>query len=146
VAANSKFAVATHVMAVLGYFYENPMPIYTRHDGLVSSDTVARSVNTNPVVVRRILSQLAKARLVSSHLGKQGGVKLARPVNTISLLDIYLAVGESPFFSHNPNEPNPVCPVSCKIKALIQPVFDQLTDSVKAQLSTTTLASLLAQL
>ncbi|NBV84265.1 transcriptional regulator, partial [bacterium] len=44
------------------------------------------------------------------------------------------------------NEPNPVCPVSCKIKALIQPVFDQLTDSVKAQLSTTTLASLLAQL
>ena len=145
-AANSKFAVATHVMSVLGYFSRNPNPKYMRNDGLLSSDTVAKSVNTNPVVVRRILSQLAKAKLVSSQLGKQGGVKLSRPVDEISLLDIYLAVGESPFFSQNPNDPSPICPVSCKIKALIQPVFDQLTDSVKAQLSTTTLAALLSQL
>ncbi len=145
-AANSKFAVSTHVMSVLGYFSVSPDPKYVRNDGLVSSETVAGSVNTNPVVVRRILSQLAKAGLVTSQLGKQGGVKLSRSVSEISLLDIYLAVGESPFFSHNPNDPNPICPVSCKIKALIQPVFDQFSVSVKSQLGAITLSHLLSQL
>lgn len=145
-AANSKFAVATHIVTVLGHFSIDPNPKNVRLDGLVSSDVVASSVNTNPVLVRRILSQLAKAGVVVSHLGKQGGVKLARSADQITLLDIYCAIGEAPFFSQNPNDPNPICPVSCRIKSVIQPVFDDLTETVKYHLAKITLQYLLQQL
>jgi len=144
-AANSKFAVATHILAVLGYFLENTQDPMRRCGGLVSSEVVASSVNTNPVVVRKILSQLAKAGLVETQLGKHGGVKLAKPVDQVFLLDIYVAVGESPFFLLNPNDPNPLCPVSSKINSIIQPVFDTLGDTVKKQLGSVSLKMLLAQ-
>ncbi len=143
-AANSKFAVATHILTALAYMSANPDPHHghLRSDGLISSDMIAASVNTNPVVVRRILSQLSKAGIVDSHLGKQGGVRLARVESQISLLDIYLALGEGPLFSHNPNTPNPECPVSVKIKAIIQPVFDTLTVAIQCNLASISLAQL----
>lgn len=147
-AANSKFAVATHILTALAYLASNPDPHHCsgRADGLISSDTIALSVNTNPVVVRRLLSQLSKAGIVDSHLGKQGGVRLARLASEISLLDIYNALGEGPLFTHNPNTPNPNCPVSLKIKTIIQPVFDTLTDAVQRRLAGISLQHILDNL
>ncbi|MCC7307577.1 MAG: Rrf2 family transcriptional regulator, partial [Acidobacteria bacterium] len=55
-AANSQFAMAVHILALLALKGETNL----------KSDTIAHSVNTNPVVIRRILGQLANARLVES--------------------------------------------------------------------------------
>ncbi|MDH7486838.1 MAG: Rrf2 family transcriptional regulator [Anaerolineae bacterium] len=43
-------------------------------------------------LIRHIISQLAKARLLSTKRGKGGGVQLARPAAEISLLDVVEAM------------------------------------------------------
>ena len=46
--------------------------------GPVCSTIVAESVNTNPVVIRRLMRDLEKAELVSSATGRAGGFTLNR--------------------------------------------------------------------
>src|SRR6187401_1504501 len=85
---NSRFAVAVHVMTALAYNHGEPL----------SSPLLAKSVRTNPVVIRRLMAQLRRAGLVEAWPGKSGGVRLGRSAATITLLDIYRAVeGGSPF-------------------------------------------------
>jgi DNA-binding IscR family transcriptional regulator len=62
---------------------------------VIGSQTLAASVNTNPVVVRRLLLALRRARLIETFTGKHGGARLRKRPNDISLADIYDAV-ESP--------------------------------------------------
>src|SRR5437867_10727690 len=76
---NSRFAVAVHVLTLMAWADEEPL----------KSEQVAESVNTNPVVIRRMLCELAEAKLVVSQTGAMGGSKLARPAHQITLLDIY---------------------------------------------------------
>lgn len=87
-AANTRFAVAIHALGMLAFGDE-------LH---VTSDDIAKSVRTNPVVVRRLLAQLARRGLVSVKLGAGGGARLARPPEQVTLADIYLALGEGPLF------------------------------------------------
>ncbi|MDO4499945.1 MAG: Rrf2 family transcriptional regulator [Erysipelotrichaceae bacterium] len=73
----------------------------------VTSDMMAKSVNTNPVIIRRLLSQLKEAEIITVTRGT-GGVEIIKPLNKITLLDIYYAVecvGEENLFAfHNPNK------------------------------------------
>ncbi len=132
-AANSRFAVAVHAAAVLAC-----------HCGeYVTSDLIASSVNTNPVVVRRIISALAKAGIVESCLGKSGGSKLAKKPQSITLLDIYHAVeGEGLFAVHRKPE-NKRCPVSCCMKDVLPRVFEAAEKSVETTFKRTTLADVI---
>ena len=68
-AANSQFAVAIHVLTILA----------KGGDERVKSDYIAGSVNTNPVVIRRLLSNLQEANIVVSQVGAAGGTSLAKP-------------------------------------------------------------------
>ena len=87
-AANTRFAVAIHAMGMLAF-----------GDKInVTSDDIAKSVRTNPVVVRRLLAQLTRQGLVAVKLGAGGGARLTRPPEQITLSDIYLALGEGPLF------------------------------------------------
>ena len=74
--ASCRFAFAVHVLAVLAY-----------RDSQVSacSDALAGSVNTNPVVIRRLLSQLRNAGLVKTQQGVRGGATLELPPEEITL-------------------------------------------------------------
>lgn len=108
-AANTRFSVAVHVMAVMAF----------APDEQKTSDQLAKSVNTNPVVVRRILSRLVKAGLVISHTGKLGGCVLAKPAGKISLHDIYNAIDDDDLFAVHQHSENKHCPVSCNIKAIM---------------------------
>ena len=91
---SSRFSVGVHVLTLLA---SNPA------GELLTSDRLANSVNTNPVVIRRILGQLKKAGLVEVRAAA-GGTYLRRDPATITLLDVYRAVdvvearlGTSPF-------------------------------------------------
>lgn len=142
-AANSRFAVATHIMVGLGYL-PGHSPLVSPEKGVwISSDLLAESVNTNPVVVRRLLGVLKKAGLVTTQQGKKGGVSLAREPEMITLLDIFHAVGEESVFAFNPNPPNPKCPVSLNMYRLIEPVFRSVSSVLEKDLGQTLLSDLI---
>ena len=58
--SSSRFLVAIHVLSMLAH---------KSGAGPVCSSVIATSVNTNPVVIRRLMSQLEKANLVTSVAG-----------------------------------------------------------------------------
>lgn len=99
-----------------------------------SSSELSHGVNTNPVVIRRILSDLQKAGLISTSAGKAGGAKLAKKANAISLLDVYSAVDEGNLFAYNPNDPNKSCELSCFMASLLEPIFDSAAKAMENEL------------
>lgn len=135
-AANSRFAVATHTVAVMAYFGKQ----------FVTSEMIAGSVNTNPVVIRRILSALTKAGLCESQTGKMGGSRLARKPSEINLFEIYRAVETEGFFALHAKPANKKCPVSCNIKTLLSNVFQNCDQAVEKTLKKTTVADLVSDL
>ena len=79
---SSRFTIAVHALICIEMF---------KNDRKVTSDFIASSVNVNPVVIRRLLQQLKKAGIVQVMRGS-GGTDTARPIDEITLLDIYNAV------------------------------------------------------
>jgi Rrf2 family protein len=133
---NSRFAVSLHILAYLAY----------REGGSVPSAEIASSVDTNPVVIRRLLSALVKARLVNAQKGASGGFSLASTPENISLLDVYRAVEPQPDHGLRHFSPNHKCPVGAKIEAILQAVFFKAQASMEAELADVTLAEVHAQL
>jgi hypothetical protein len=83
-----------------------------RGQELLTSDQVAASVNTNPVVIRRSLGDLRRAGLVDVRHGAGAGWSLARAPQEITLLDVYDAVEQEPLFGMHHTEPNLECLVA----------------------------------
>ena len=135
-AANSRFAVAVHAMAVLGSSGEK----------YVTSDRIAASVNTNPVVIRRLISSLVKSKLVESLPGKAGGARLSKKPDRVTLLDIYRAVESDGIFALHAKPEEKSCPVSCRMKAVLKPMFRSAEQAVEDALKRQTLADILSEL
>lgn len=140
---SSRFSVAIHILSGL-YIFDT-----FRTKGLMPTDMcvttsrkIAESVNTNPVVIRRLLGQLRKAGLVESHAGAQGGFSLARPAAKITLCDVYHAVEEGPIFHMHYAEPNEMCRIGCCIPDSLESVLTQATDALDDVLSKRTISSL----
>jgi Rrf2 family protein len=100
---SSRFPLAVHVLVALSF----------RPKQFVSSDALAGTVHTNPVVVRRVVASLRRAGCVASQPGVAGGVRLARSAGRISLLDVYRALGGGGLFRMH--HPNPACPIGRRI-------------------------------
>jgi Rrf2 family protein len=123
---SSRFSVAVHVLTLLAV---------TPAGELLTSDRMAGSVNTNPVVIRRILGQLKKAGLVDVRAAA-GGTYLRRPAAAITLLDVYRAVEvvEGDLFSIH-DKPNPKCPVGRNIQAALDDTLRQAQAALEQQLA-----------
>lgn len=103
---SSQFSIAVHVLCLLEIDKDN----------LCTSDWIAGSVNTNPVIIRRILGKLKKAKLVEVKAGS-GGATLLKDVKLISLYDVYKAmevVSSGNLFNFH-ESPNPLCLVGANI-------------------------------
>jgi Rrf2 family protein len=129
---NSRFAVAVHILTLLEQSGGEP----------VTSEYIAGSVNTNPSLIRRLLSMLAKAGLTTAQLGYGGGALLAKPSSEITLLDVYRAVDEGELFALHPERPNPRCPVGRNIQAALETRIDAARRALEAELASTTLAEM----
>lgn len=137
--ANTQFAVAVHIMAVLG--------CHARADSEpVTSALLAQSINTSASFVRRTLSLLAKANLVHTTRGPSGSCSLARPAQEITMLDIYRAVNAPKVFSLHTYPPQEKCSVSCRIKYAMTGLLDQAQESMEESLSKRTLSTLIREL
>ena len=129
---NTRFAVAVHVLTLLEQSQDEP----------VTSEYLAGSVNTNPSLIRRLLSQLARAGLTTSQMGNGGGALLAKPAHTISLLDVYRAVDENRDVIPMHPAPNPSCVVGRNIQAVLETRFDEAERALERELARTTIAEL----
>ena len=78
---SSRFTIAVHIFACIKTF---------ENDYKITSDFLAGSTNVNPVIIRKILGQLKGADLIEVARGT-GGAKITRPLNEITLLDVYKA-------------------------------------------------------
>jgi Rrf2 family protein len=126
---NSRFTVTVHILALLA-LEQKPL----------SSKYIAASVNTNPVVIRRILGLLSRAGLVTTQLGVDGGSALARPPEQITLLQLYHLVEHGHLFSLHPNQPNTHCPCGRTIQPVLTGLFQKAEAAMAAVLGETTLA------
>lgn len=133
---STRFAVAIHILAGIAL-----------HRGeAVRSEDLARSVNTNSTVVRRILGLLADAGLSRSQLGQGGGALLAKPASKITLLDIYRAVEEPGYFSLHRSEPDQDCYLGRHILPILGTEFERLTQTLETELEKTTLADMVCKI
>lgn len=132
-AANSRFAIAVHVLTLMAWADDEPL----------KSELVACSVNTNPVVIRRILCALAKAGLVVSQTGAAGGSRLMRKPSQITLLDIYRAVDAGNVFSLHRQPPNDECPVGVNIEAVLENILAEVDQSMERVFSKITIEKVL---
>ena len=133
---NSRFAVAIHILSLIAT---------TSDKALLTSDFIAGSVNTNPVVVRRISSLLKKAGLISSRKGISG-YELTKKPEDISLYDIYRAVEEPEELFAIHQAPNLACSVGRQIGTTLTDVFGSVQQAMENELRSQTLQSILDRL
>lgn len=129
---SSRFTIAIHMFTCIDTFGE---------DTKITSDFMAGSINTNPVVIRKILSQLKGAGLLKVKRGT-GGVEITKPLNEITLLDIYKAVEcvEDGMLFHFHENPNKDCPVGKNIHFILDDKLKQVQDAMEKELMSITLA------
>ncbi|MBD8006730.1 Rrf2 family transcriptional regulator [Bacillus norwichensis] len=127
---SSRFAVGIHILTL----------IELNKEGTSSSEFLSSSVNTNPAVIRRIMSMLKKAGLIEVSPGI-AGAKLAKELSDITLFDVYKAVNvvhDKGLFSIHDN-PNPDCLVGKNIQKTIEPLFFTAQSAMEKVLKNVTL-------
>ena len=128
---SSRFTMAIHMFACIDTFTEEKM----------TSDFMAGSIGTNPVIVRKLLQQLKAAGLIEVSRGT-GGVTVTRPLEEITFLDVYNAVECNPDeelfrFHENPNEK---CPVGRNIHYVLDDKLAAVQAAMERELAAITLA------
>ena len=125
--------MAVHVLAVLAY----------KEGDRVTSAFLAGSVNTNPVIIRRLLLSLQKAKLVETCKGAGSGSRLSRSAGRINLAEIYRSVEEAEPFATPVRKPNAACPVGRCIREPLARVFASAQGALERDLEKTTLADVM---
>lgn len=134
--SNSQFSMAIHVLSVMAISCEPK----------VKSEYLAHSVNTNPVVIRRLLRNLFDAKLVVSQTGACGGSCLTRNPNEINLMEIYRAVECGDVFSLHRQKPDQDCPVGKGIETVLCNLQREVDSAIEARLSKTTLQDVIEKI
>jgi Rrf2 family protein len=126
---NGRFQIAMHIMTLL-----------CNEDRSLPSEYMAGSININPVLVRKELSNLIKHQLITSREGKNGGYALAKPAQSILLASIYEAVKPGNILGQAKNRPNPLCPIGKQINEHLKNLDREIEQSMINKLGNTTLA------
>ena len=131
---SSRFTIALHIFACVDTFQDKYK---------VTSDFLAVSINTNPVIVRKILSQLKNAGLIHAARGT-GGITPARPLAEITFFDVYEAIEpvEKGDLFHFHEEPNPECPVGRNIHGLLDGKLKAIQSAMETEMKKYTMADL----
>ncbi len=130
---STRFSIAVHTLSLIAVSPKD-----------CTGDFIARSVNTNPVVIRRIMGMLKKAGLVDVRPGV-GGATLLKDSDRTTLLDVYRAVNateENQLFRIHDN-PNFDCPVGRNIEQVLQAELRDAQSVMEQRLAQTTLDQLI---
>lgn len=114
------------------------------HKGPVTSDTLARCLGTNPVVVRRTMAYLREANIVTSERGHAGGWRIHADLGAVTLRQLHEALGEPAMFSIGNRNKNPECLVEQSVNAALESTFAEAEALLLKRFSEITLADLAA--
>lgn len=131
---SSRFTVALHILVCVDTF---------RDEYKVTSDFLAGSIGTNPVIIRKILTQLQGAGLITVARGT-GGIEPTKRLSEISFYDVYQAIepvegGELFRFHENPS---PQCPVGRNIHVLLDDKLKDIQTAMEEKMKKYTMADL----
>ncbi|REJ17963.1 MAG: transcriptional regulator [Paenibacillaceae bacterium] len=132
----SRYTVALHILTWMAQ-------VARKNPDSVTSNQIAASVNTNPVFIRRVLSLLRNAGLVTVQHGAGVGWNLAKSPDEITLRDVYEAVEQNPLFELHHSEPNPACPIGRGIRPALREFYEKAELAMKQELSRATIADVL---
>lgn len=133
---SSRFTIAIHMLTCMDVF---------QGEYKITSEFLASSINVNPVIIRKLLSQLKDAGLIDVKRGP-GGASIVKPLEKITFLDVYRAVEcieENTLFHFHEN-PNPNCPVGNRIHSILDDKLIRVQNAMERELASMTLADLKA--
>jgi DNA-binding IscR family transcriptional regulator len=113
-----------------------------RHDGPMTSDTLAGMLRTNPVLIRRTMSGLRDAGYVRSEKGHGGGWAIAADLDAVTLLDVHRAVGGPRFFAVGIERPEPGCQIADIVNEAVGDALNEAEQLLIRRLGSITLATL----
>jgi DNA-binding IscR family transcriptional regulator len=122
--------MAVHVLALLAY----------KEGDRVTSAFLAGSINTNPVIVRRLLLALQRAKLVDTSMGAGAGSRLNCAPRRINMAQVFRAVEATDTFATPSRKPNPDCPVGQCMREMLEKIFNSAEQAMERALEKTTLA------
>ncbi len=94
-------------------------------DEELNSESLAKSLGTNPAFIRKIMAKLSRAGLIQTKRGQAGGVQLLKNPKDISLKEIYLAANDRSSVSQIKKSPSD-CVVSCSAQAILLKLSSKL--------------------
>ncbi len=135
---SSRFTIAIHMLTCMETFKE---------EYKITSDFLAGSIRVNPVIIRRILSQLKDAGMIEVKRGT-GGAAIVKPLDEITFLDVYRAVEciEDDTLFHFHENPNPDCPVGKNIHNILDDKLIRVQEAMERELQSITLADVMEDL
>ncbi|MCM1167625.1 MAG: Rrf2 family transcriptional regulator [Lachnospiraceae bacterium] len=132
---SSRFTIAIHIFSCIDAF---------EGEHKITSEFLAGSVNVNPVIIRKLLSQLKAAGLVTVQRGS-GGASVAKPLEQITFLDVYNAVEcvEDGELFHFHEHPNADCPVGRNIHRALDGKLERVQDAMEREMEKITIADVI---
>lgn len=132
---SSRLTIAAHILLVIETF---------KDELKVTSNLLAGSINTNPVIIRNILGHLSSAGIVGIRAGV-GGAYLAKSPDEITLLDIFKAVEKEESLFHFHENPNPQCPVGRTVHSVMDGKLENIQAAMENEMAKITLSQLLKE-
>lgn len=132
---SSRFTIAIHILLCINIFQDKYK---------ITSDFLSKSIQTNPVIIRRILKQLREAGIITVTRGS-GGASIARPTEDITFLDIYNAVEcvDNGKLFHFHENPNLQCPVGANIHNVLDDKLNRVQNAMEMEMKGITLGDVI---
>ncbi|MFN3158672.1 MAG: Rrf2 family transcriptional regulator [Rubinisphaera brasiliensis] len=108
----------------------------------LTSEDLSKMLDTNPVVVRRLMAGLRERDYVRSEKGHGGGWTLQCDLNRVTLRDIYVALGSPSLLAIGNRSESPACLVEQAVNAALGSAFEQAEQTLLARFGEVTLAQL----
>ena len=116
------------------------------HEEPSTSETLARMLSINPVVVRQIMAGLREKGYVRSEKGHGGGWKLACDLSKLTLRDVFMAIGSPASLAIGNKMQSRGCLLEETVNSALEQILQDTDAFLLTRLGDVTLAHLNANL
>src|SRR5262249_17272813 len=130
---DSRLSLALHVLLHM-----------SETDQAVTSETLGPMMKANPAALRRTMAGLRDGGIVRSEKGHGGGWSLARKLKSVTLADVYSALGASALFSIGHRDARTKCLLERAVNRAVGGALAEAEALLLERLRSTTVADVLA--